>query len=261
LTVPTAPNEVWGIDFKGWFHMTNRQQCHPLTLTDGASRFLLACHACAAPTIDQVRPVMETIFRTYGLPQIIRSDNGVPFASTAPAGLSTLNVWWIKLGIRLERITPGRPQQNGRHERMHRTLKLETPIATDLVAQQQAFDTFRHTYNTIRPHEALGQTPPSRHYTASTRPYPDTLPDMTYPPSMQPRRVRSAGTMKWRGTEQFISECLIGEVVGLLPFDDRFFILYFAETPLAVWDDARRHWLPRRQAQQKVTALAQRPSA
>jgi putative transposase len=166
-----APNDVWCTDFKGHFAMGDRTRCHPLTLSDEASRYLLKCEALEAPRHELVLPQFELAFREFGLPDAIRSDNGAPFASTAPGGLSKLSVWWIRLGIRPLRITPGEPQQNGVHERMHRTLKAETtkPPAEHRVAQQRVFDRFRAEFNDERPHEALALKPPAKVYSVSRR--------------------------------------------------------------------------------------------
>lgn len=211
------PNALWCADFKGWFRTRDGQRCDPLTVSDAYSRMLLGCTAVPRPDYAHVRPAFEAIFRAYGLPEAIRTDNGPPFASVGVGGLSPLAVWWVKLGIRVERILPGHPEQNGRHERMHLTLKQDccrSPAAT-LAAQQGAFDAFQWTYNQERPHEALGQQPPTTCYQPSHRPYPAQLEDPVYPPQAALRRVRSNGEIKWRGERLFISEALIGEVIGV----------------------------------------------
>lgn len=256
LTVPLAPNDVWYADLKGWFRLGNGQRCDPITFSDGYSRYLLACHAACCPTAADLRAVSIELFRRYGLPAVIRTDNGAPFATTAPGGLSRESVWWIKLGIRPERIQPGRPQQNGSHERMHGTLKLEVWPQADLPAQQQELDRFQQEYNTVRPHEGIGQRPPARLYLPSPRPFPETVPPVIYPLTMQVRQVRHDGMIKWRGRHLFVSECLIGEPVGLAPVDDRLWVLYFAHLPLAVLDDATGQWLPRKQARQHLRTVA-----
>ena len=163
LRQPVGPNSVWGADFKGHFRLGDGTRCHPLTVSDLHSRFLLRCQALPAEREALVRPVFEDIFRRYGLPECIRTDNGAPFASRAPGGLSRLSAWWLKLGIWPERIVPGCPQQNGCHERLHRTLKAATirPPRPTLAAQQRAFARFHHEYNTLRPHAALGEQPPT----------------------------------------------------------------------------------------------------
>jgi putative transposase len=211
------PNAVWCADFKGWFRTQNGQRCDPLTVSDAYSRMLLCCQGLARSDYAHVRPAFEAVFRQYGLPDAIRTDNGPPFASVAVAGLSPLAVWWVKLGIQPERIEPGHPEQNGRHERMHLTLKQECcrPPAATLAAQQQCFDAFGHTFNFERPHQALGQQPPAAFYKASRRPYPARLEDPLYAADAVIRRVRSNGEIRWKGNLVFLSEALIGEAVGI----------------------------------------------
>jgi transposase InsO family protein len=167
-----APNDIWSIDYKGQFHMKNRHICYPLTLSDNFSRFLLGCQALEGPRYVPTRHCLELIFREYGLPMAIRCDNGTPFAGRSVGGLSRLMIWWILLGIIPERIGKGCPQENGRHERMHRTLKSDAlnPIARHLKEQQKAFDIFRHDYNNDRPHESLNDQMPSDYYKKSNRP-------------------------------------------------------------------------------------------
>jgi len=171
----SAANDVWCTDFKGWFRTGDGRRCDPFTLTDAHSRYLLRCQAVLRPDEANVRPIFEAAFQEHGLPRAIRSDNGPPFASPGVGGLSRLAVWWIKLGIRPERIVAGKPQQNGRHERVHRTLNQETatPPAASLPAQQKRFDAFRTVYNNERPHEALGQQTPASLYAPAPRRYPD----------------------------------------------------------------------------------------
>ena len=251
-----APNDLWCIDFKGWFRTRDGKRCDPLTLTDADSRFLLACRI-VEPTAEGVHPVVERALREHGLPLAIRSDNGPPFASTGAGGLTALAVHWVKLGIRLERTDPGSPQQNGRHERMHGTLKDETakPPADTPVAQQVAFDRFRHTFNQVRPHEALGQeTPPSR-YTPSTRTYPDRIEEPTYDPEHAVRRVRTNGTIKWGGELVFLSEALIGEPVGIAETLTGDWIVRFADIQLGYIDRRTkklRHFAPARPGRRKA---------
>lgn len=218
-----APNEVWCADFKGEFRVGDGQYCYPLTITDGFSRFLLECRALESTAMDTAFEVFEAVFRTYGVPQRMRTDNGVPFSSpNGLCGLSQLSVWWLKLGILPELIQPGRPDQNGRHERMHRTLKAETtrPPQRQMQMQQDRFDAFREEYNELRPHEALGQTTPASSYEASTRPFPDKIGDFEYPMYWEGRRVGKNGHIKLKGHHIFLSYTLAGERVGLKEVDD-----------------------------------------
>jgi putative transposase len=170
-----APNDVWCVDFKGWFLTGDGRRCYPLTLTDAYSRYLLRCEGMLDPDGTGVFSVFDSAFREYGLPAAIRSDGGPPFASTGAGGLTRLSVWWLQLGLRVERIAPGKPQQNGRHERMHRTLKLEVEPQANLRAQQRAFDLWRREYNEERPHAALADRPPATIYVPSSRLYPRPL--------------------------------------------------------------------------------------
>ena len=176
------PNAVWTVDFKGQFKMLNGRYCYPLTIQDGFSRFLLECRGLYSTSIELAKPVFIRTFREFGLPAVIRSDNGTPFASIGLARLTRLSAWWIRLGIRPETIEPGKPQQNGRHERMHRTLKREAtrPPKANLRAQQRHFNDFRRTFNHIRPHEALDDATPNSVYRSAPRAYPDVLPPLEY---------------------------------------------------------------------------------
>jgi putative transposase len=229
------PNNVWCADFKGWIHTGDGTRCDPLTISDNCTRTLLCCEILAKPDYTHARPVFERIFREYGLPLAIRTDNGPPFASLSVAGLSRLSAWWVKLGIIPERIKPGHPEQNGRHERMHRTLKQETlrPPAANPHDQQKRFDDFLMVYNRIRPHEALGQVPPASLYLPSPRLYPELLKDVEYPPLTEVRRVRSNGQIKWHGELIFISECLVGELVGITEDKDGW-VVSFGPIPLGL---------------------------
>lgn len=211
-----APNDVWCTDFKGHFRLGNDVRCHPLTLTDACSRYVLRCEGLEGESTALVQPVYDAAFVEYGLPLAMRSDNGTPFATLGAGGLSRLAVWWVKLGIRPERIEPGQPQQNGRHERMHRTLKRETtrPARQGMPEQQLAFDRFRREFNEERPHEALGQRTPASVYVPSSRHYPCPLRSPEYPRGWEVRLVAHNGSIKWRGERFFISECLAGERVG-----------------------------------------------
>jgi transposase InsO family protein len=210
-------NDVWCADFKGWFRTKDGQRCDPLTVTDAYSRMLLCCQIVPRPDHTYVRSAFETVFRTYGLPQAIRTDNGTPFASVGAGGLTRLSAWWVKLGINLERIKPGHPEQNGRHERMHLTLKQDcclTP-ADNALAQQLAFDAFRRVYNHQRPHQALDMRTPLSSYQPSLRPYPAVIEDPCYPADAMIRRVRSNGEIRWKGNLIFLSEALISETVAI----------------------------------------------
>ena len=228
-----APNDVWCVDFKGWFRTGDGAACYPLTVTDAFSRYLLCCRA-TAPDYEGCRREFERLFRECCLPQVLLSDNGPPFASLAAGGLSRLSVWWIKLGITPVRIMPGQPQQNGRHERMHKTLKAETaqPPAATLAAQQRRFDDFRAEFNHERPHEALGQAVPAAVYTPAPRPYPARLEDPVYASDFALRRVRSNGEIKWQGELIFIARPLVGEVIGLHEDNDGDAAVYFGPVQL-----------------------------
>lgn len=233
----TAPNDVWGIDFKGWFRTGDGVRCDPLTLSDADSRFLLVCRS-VEPTIEGVDPVTDAAFHEYSLPLALRSDNGTPFAGNGAGGLTRLAVKWIKLGIRLERIDPGAPEQNGRHERMHGTLKADTarPPAATPAAQQASFDRFRLEYNQLRPHEALGQETPASRYHKSPRRYPARIEEPAYDAEHAVRRVRSNGEIKWGGTLIFVSEALVGEPVGVAETETGDWIVRFADHPLGLID-------------------------
>jgi hypothetical protein len=235
--VATA-NDVWSVDFKGWFRTGDGRRCDPLTVSDAFSRYLLACRSVRRPDHDHVRPVFEALFCEFGLPGAMRHDNGPPFATVAAGGLSQLALWWLKLGIRSERIAPGKPQQNGRHERMHATLKQATadPPAATLGAQQRRFNDFRRDFNEERPHEALGQKPPASLYAASPRAYPCPLREPVYAPDQAVRRVRSNGEIKWGGELVFISEVLAGEPVGIAETEGGAWRVCFADVELGFID-------------------------
>jgi transposase InsO family protein len=234
----SAPNRVWCADFKGWFRTGDGARIDPLTMTDAHSRYLLRCQAVEKSDTERVQAIFEAAFREYGLPEAIRSDNGAPFASRAIAALSRLAVWWMKLGIVPERIAAGHPEQNGRHERMHRTLKQETasPSAGNRRAQQRAFDRFRREYNEQRPHEALQMQTPGSVYLPSPRSFPARVPEPEYGSAMLVRRVREHGDFSWKHQHVFVSEVLYGEPIGLLPMDDRHYTIYFAQFPIGCFD-------------------------
>ena len=233
----TGPNDVWSADFKGWFRTIDGRRCDPLTISDAHSRYLLACQI-VEPSIEGVRPCFERVFHEFGLPHSLRTDNGAPFASDGVGGLTRLSVTWVKLGIKLELIDPGAPQQNGRHERMHRTLKAETtsPPAGTGGQQQRRFNRFRHDYNHERPHEALGQEPPAAHYQPSPRPYPTRVLEPWYDANHAVRRVRTSGEIKWGGERIFLGAALAGEPVGIAETENGNWIVRFADIDLGVID-------------------------
>jgi len=227
--VTEAANDLWTVDFKGQFRTRDAQYCYPLTIVDHHSRYLLACAALTSVRTDETQPAFERLFREVGLPVAIQSDNGAPFCSTGLHGLSALNVWWIRLGIRHVRSEPGHPEQSGAHERMHRTLKAETtrPPARNRVGQQQKFEAFRDTYNHERPHEALAQQPPARLWQPSEREYPRSLPEAEYPAHHLVRLVGPAGTIRFRGRQLFLSRALEQEYVGLEETAEGIWSIYF----------------------------------
>jgi len=236
LTIAQAPNHVWAVDHKGWITLGNRTRCEPLTLADTYSRFLLAISAGSGTGQVLTRPVMERAFETYGLPLVIRSDNGSPFATASTTGLSALSVWWIKLGIHPERILPGRPQENGRLERFHRTLlEAMRPPCANADAQARRFDAFRHDYNHNRPHQALGQIAPASFYTSSPRQMPRRLPEPDYPSSHAIRKVRSNGEIKLGGNLVHISSALAGEPVAIEQIEQGWRVWFYKE-PIGVID-------------------------
>ena len=236
-----APNDVWCMDFKGWFRTGDGKRCDPFTLSDAFSRYLLCCDMVAHPDHDHVRPTLDAAFCEFGLPKAVRSDNGPPFASPAVGGLSHLSVWLIKLGITCERIDPGKPQQNGRHERMHGTLQRDTanPPAATLAEQQRSFDRFREEFNVDRPHEALDFKTPASLYQASPRSYPCALREPAYGDDCAVRRVRSNGEIKWGGEMIFVSQVLIGEPVGITETENGEWLVRFADLKLGFIDPRR----------------------
>ena len=238
LSPCVAANDVWGVDFKGWFRTGDGRRCDPLRLSDLASRYVLRLQAVARTDGDHVWPILDAAFREFGPPTVMRSDNGPPFASLGAGGLSRLSVRLIKVGVRPERIAPGKPQQNGRHERLHRTVKEDTasPPGADLRAQQRRFDLFRRVFNEERPHEALGQTPPAAHYDPPPRPYGDREREPEYDAAHQVRRVRRNGEIKWRGRLVFIGEALIGEPIGLEEIADGCWAVRYAHVALGTLD-------------------------
>jgi transposase InsO family protein len=232
-------NRVWCADFKGWFRSGDGTRIDPLTISDAWSRYLLRCQAVEKTDTERVRAVFEAAFREYGMPEAIRTDNGAPFASSAVGGLSRLAVWWIKLNIAHERIQAGHPEQNGRHERMHRTLKQDMHPAHDWRSQQRELGRFRQDFNHVRPHEALDMQTPASVYEPSLRPYPARLPEVEYPDTMEVRTVKSHGHFRWKKNNIFLTEVLWGESIGLLPLRDSLFTIYFAQRPLVGFDAGR----------------------
>ncbi len=255
-TLMDAPNVCWSVDFKGQFRLGTGAYCYPLTVVDGYSRYLLACRGLASTRTAGVRTTFEHLFQTYGLPERIRSDNGAPFATCALARLSALSVWWLKLGIRPELIEPGHPEQNGRHERMHRTLKAEAirPAAASPPAQQRRLNAFRQEYNELRPHEALGQVPPAVHYRPSPRPYHRAPRYVEYPRHFETRLVSANGGIRWHHQWVNVSHVLAEEYIGLEETADGVWSVYFGPLLLGRFDERdyrlhgahNRHRLPRR---------------
>lgn len=233
------PNGLWSVDYKGQFKTADGRWCYPLTIMDHASRYLLAVDAYPSTNFQDAQQSFARVFREHGLPDRIRSDNGAPFASTGVAGLSRLAVWWIRLGIRPERIERGKPQQNGRHERMHRTLKqaLGKEPAADRQALQVQLDAFRQYYNTQRPHESLAQQTPSQSYKASEHPLPQPLPPVKYLPHWETSAVSSNGLTYWRGLRIYIGYLLVGQEVGLLEIAEGQWEVYFADVRIGCFNE------------------------
>jgi transposase InsO family protein len=234
---PAVPNALWCADFKGQYRLATGADCYPLTITDHASRFLLGCTGLASTQTAPTQRVFRRVFETYGLPAALRTDNGVPFASTAIAGLSPLSVWWIRLGIRPERIAPGCPQQNGRHERMHLTLKKEAtrPPGFNSLQQQERFDAFVREFNTERPHEALDMKCPAELYTASARSYAG-LPDLTYPFHDRDVVVTACGRLCLHRKKINISTVLAGQKLGIKEVDEGIWLVSFMHYDLGYFD-------------------------
>jgi transposase InsO family protein len=234
------PNEVWCVDFKGQFRLGNRVYCYPLTISDHYSRYLLECEALESTSSNGVWGTFERAFQEHGLPQFIRSDNGTPFSARTINGWSRLSIWWLRLGIKLERIKPGHPEQNGRHERIHWTLKYEAtrPASPNLFQQQARFDGFRHEYNYYRPHEALNMQVPANLYYNSEIPYPRELPDLEYPMHDLVRRVDQSGNVAFRKHMIFqVSSALYGERVGLREVASGVWLVSFMEYDLGYFEE------------------------
>lgn len=239
LSMTDAPNALWCADYKGEFMLADRRYCYPLTITDFASRYLLACEALHTTKEAYAFAVFERVFEECGLPSAIRTDNGVPFVSpNALFNLSKLSVWWLRLGIEIERIKPGHPEQNGRHERMHLTLKLETtkPAARTFLEQQAKFDDFLDCFNTERPHQALGMQSPAQIYRPSPRPYKG-LPDLNYPFHDKQVTVTSCGRICFKTRKINLSQVFAGQTVGIKQTDDRIWLVSFMDYDLGYFDD------------------------
>jgi len=244
-----GPNDLWCADYKGWFRTGDGRRCDPLTITDAYSRYLVRCQAVADLGYEAAREAFEAAFHAYGLPAAIRTDNGSPFASCGIRGLSRLSVWWMKLGIVPERIRAGHPQENGRHERMHRTLKAETaqPPAQTVRGQQQKFHAFRRQYNSQRPHESLNQQMPGSLYVKSNRVYKPAPEALSYPAGTQSRRVQGSGEFYWHSCRVFLGEAFGGELVGLTALDGPYWLLAFGRFAIGILDGDHGEMLGRSQ--------------
>jgi len=241
MTPMDEPNSIWTADFKGQFRTRDGEYCYPLTIVDGFSRYLLACQGLRSTAVPLAKPVFKRLFEEYGLPRIVRTDNGVPFATTALGRLSALSVWWIRLGIYPELIEPAHPEQNGRHERMHRTLKAETtrPPRGNLAAQQARFNEFRHEYNHERPHEGLGQETPASVYRRAPRKLPRELPQIEYPKHFEVRLVSRNSGIRWKSSWVCVTQTLAEEYVGLEEVDDGLWDVYFGPLKLGRMDERK----------------------
>jgi transposase InsO family protein len=241
LTVGDNSNDVWATDFKGHFRTGDGHRCNPLTISDDASRYLLCCRHLDQMSHELVRMQFERVFREYGLPLVIRTDNGEPFSSRGLCGLSRLSYWWIRLGIHPERIMPGHPEHNGRHERMHKTLKKHTanPAALTLGEQQKRFDLFGIEYNQDRPHEALDMHTPASHYKSSARFYPAKEPEVSYPEQMKVCRVLEHGDVYYCGRRFFVTECLSGKYIGIEQIEEDRSRLWYCNYELGTVDHRR----------------------
>ncbi len=233
-----SPNATWSADYKGQFHTGDNNLCYPLTISDNYSRYLLKCQGLPGPRYHETRNVFESTFKQYGLPEVIRTDNGVPFAGKSVGGLSRLMIWWIQLGIQPERIKKGAPQENGRHERMHRTLKDEAldPISHTIKEQQECFDWFQWDYNNDRPHEALDQKTPKDYYSRSSREYRDNPPKPNYDYKFEVRQVRHSGEIRFKGSLYFLSSLLKNQPVGLTQVTEDQWDVYYSFYRLAALD-------------------------
>jgi transposase InsO family protein len=266
LVEATAPNDIWSIDYKGWFLVGDGTRCDPLTINDVFSRASLVCRAMVAPKLGDVQSRLKLAFLEFGLPRFMLSDTGPPFGSSGLCRLSRLGVWLLRLGIQPVFIQPGHPEQNGRHERFHKTLKAETasPPKATIPAQQAAFSWFRTTYNQERPHEALDMRTPAQVYEPSLRSMPSRLAEHEYPSGYEVRRVRSEGTMKWAGEFVYVSEAMCGELVGVAKVDEQHWHVYLGPMRLGVLHQASRTIVPlgwdfHRRVRSQSTDRAHRP--
>jgi putative transposase len=241
---PIAPNDVMTIDYKGQFRLGNHEYCYPLTIVDGFSRYILAIDALTSTRYEDTRRVMQRVFREYGLPRRILSDNGSPFAAQGLGRLSRLSMWWVRLGIGIERIVPGNPQQNGSHERMHKTLKAQTtrPPARDARGQQKKFNHFIHEFNEERPHESLQQRRPTTLYSPSPRPYPERVPPIEYDGRMETRIVTDNGNISWKNGLVFASHTLARQTLAFDEIDDGVWSVYFGSVLIARFDERERRF-------------------
>jgi len=237
--VTYAPNDLWTADFKGQFRTGDGKYCYPLTIADLHTRYLLCCRGTLSTQTVSAKPIFERTFREYGLPVAIRTDNGVPFATQAIHGISYLNVWWMRLGIQHQRIRPGNPQENGAHERMHRTLKRQAikPVRASCAAQQKNFDAFVREYNDERPHERLNQQTPSSQYQHSRRSFPARLPPLEYPGHFDVKKVTTAGTFRFRDRILYLASALVDQSIGLEETDDGIWSIHLGAVLLATFDE------------------------
>lgn len=246
LTEGVSPNLVWSVDYKGQFKMKNSKYCYPLTIADHCTRFLLGCEALENTQSAPAQRVFTEVFEQYGLPKFIRSDNGPPFASAGLLGLSRLAVWWMKLGINVEHTEPGHPEQNGRHERMHLTIKQDVKVAKNLLQQQERLDEFQHEYNNYRSHEALGLKRPAEVYVPSVRKLPRFLEPVEYADHEVTLRVDTTGRILFPKSNEriFLSTVLAGENVGLQRDDDDLWRVSFKNLDLGFLDLKNRAFSP-----------------
>lgn len=241
-----APNDVWSMDYKGWFRVGDGTRCDPLTVNDVCSRASLVCNAMVSPKTADVKQRLEAAFRAFGMPRFMLSDGGPPFGSNGLGRLSKLGVWLVRVGVVPVLIEPGRPDQNGRHERFHETLKAETasPPRASIRAQQASFDRFQQVYNEERPHEALAMKVPAEVYELSPRQLPRVLPEHSYQDGFEERRVRADGAIKWSGSQVFVGEAFRGETVGVEAVSDGLWHVHLGPLRLGVLHGRSRTIVP-----------------